>query len=195
MIIMATVALFACNKNDNVYLENHDSDRMMDSMHAMMAKMDTMPMTNDPEIDFANMMIIHHEGAISMANLELQEGKNDSLKNIAQMIIDVQQNEIQELTTILSSLSVDNIDSSFTMEQQMNMEKMGKVADEQLITGDIDNDFATLMIVHHQGASDNAAAYLHHGNNEELIPKAHDMIDMQTREITELSSWLKTNRR
>lgn len=75
------------------------------------------------------------------------------------------------------------------------MEKMGKVADMQVITGDIDNDFATLMMSHHQSASDNASAYLHDGNNAQLKTIANNIINAQTMEIGELADWLKVNKR
>ena len=197
MLAVASILLsiVSCSKSDGIKLQAHDSNRMMDSMHVMMSKMDTMKITNDPDIDFAAMMKMHHEGAISMANLELQQGKNDSMKRTAQMIIDMQTQEIHQLTTILSMLSEDNTDAEFAMEQKNNMEKMDKTADTQLITGDIDNDFATLMIVHHQAASDNASAYLHHGSNADLKTMAAGMITAQTKEIADLASWLKANKR
>jgi len=72
---------------------------------------------------------------------------------------------------------------------------MGKMADEQLITGDIDNDFATLMIIHHQSAIDNASSYLHHGDNEQIKTMAHNIVDSQTMEIIGLSNWLIANKR
>lgn len=189
------LTVISCSKSDGIKIQAHDSNRMMDSMHVMMSKMDTMKMTNDPDIDFAAMMRMHHQGAIGMANLELQQGKNDSLKRTAQKVIDEQQKEIQQLSILLSTFTVDNSDPDFTMEQQNNMEKMGKLADTQLITGDIDNDFATLMIVHHQSATDNASAYLHHGSNADLLIMAKSMVKSQTMEIDELASWLIANKR
>ena len=190
------VSLFSCSKDDSgIVLQAHDQNRMMDSMHAMMDRMQAAPKTNDPEIDFAKMMIMHHQGAIGMANVELEAGKNDSLKHIAQNIITEQQAEIQELNNLLMNLAVDNSDPDFSMEQMNDMMKGGKTADIQIITGDIDNDFATLMIVHHQGAIDNASAYLHHGNNSMLKTMATSMLTSQTKEIQELADWLKTNKR
>lgn len=41
-------------------------------MHAIMGGMDVMTMTNDAEIDFEKMMMMSHQGAINMANAELQ---------------------------------------------------------------------------------------------------------------------------
>ena len=92
IIILGSILIIffgACSKssNKNQYLQPHDTNIMMDTMHAVMNRMETMTMSNDPEIDFAKMMTMHHEGAISMANMELKAGKNDSLKRIAQKII------------------------------------------------------------------------------------------------------------
>ena len=197
LIAIAGILTFsACKKDsDGIQLQTHDQNRLMDTMHAMMSRMESRPKTNDPEIDFLKMMIVHHEGAISMAKVELEAGKDDSLKRTAQKVINDQQAEIEELKTILNSLSTDNTDPAFTMEQMDNMKKGGKAADVQMITGDIDNDFATLMIIHHQGAIDNSSAYLHHGNNSQIKVKATSMINMQTMEIQELADWLLANRR
>jgi len=193
-IVMLMAACTKSNDN-NQYLQPHDANQMMDTMHAMMNRMMAMPKTNDPEIDFVKMMVMHHQGAINMANVELQSGKNDSLKRTAQKIITEQQAEITQFNTILATLTVDNTDATFSTEQMDNMTKMGKAADVQLITGDTDNDFATLMIVHHQSAIDNASAYLHHGNNTQIKTMATNIVNSQTMEIEEMSDWLIANKR
>ncbi len=164
-------------------------------MHAIMNRMETMTMSNDPEIDFAKMMTMHHEGAINMANVELQAGSNDSLKRTAQKIITEQQMEIQQFQTILATLTVDNMDMEYMTEQMDGMKKMDASMDVQLITGNIDNDFATLMMLHHQAAIDYASGYLHHGNNAQLKTIANNIIKAQTMEIQELGAWLKANKR
>ena len=63
------------------------------AMDKMMAGMDVKP-TGDIEIDFAAMMIPHHQGAIDMAIAYLRYGKNERLRRIAQEIIVDQQQEI-----------------------------------------------------------------------------------------------------
>lgn len=103
--------------------------------------------------------------------------------------------EIQQLATLMASETVNNSVPAFTMEQMDHMEKMGKMADVQLITGDIDNDFATLMILHHNSAIENSEAYLMYGTNAQLKAMAMKMIDDQKKEITELSNWLQANKR
>lgn len=191
------IAFTACKKDNvaNLTLQSHDNNRMMDSMHAVMSRMDAMPKTNDPEIDFPRMMIMHHQAAINMGNVQRQEGKNDSLKRFSQKMINAQQMEIQELSSILATETVNNSVPAFTMELSDHMMKMDQVADIQLITGDIDNDFATLMIQHHNSAIENSEAYLMYGTNAQLKGLAQKMIDDQKKEIMELSNWLKANKR
>lgn len=189
------IVFTACNKEDaaNLVLQSHDNNRMMDTIHAVMSRMEGMPKTNDPEIDFARMMIMHHQGAINMGNVQRAEGRNDSLKRFSQKMITAQQMEIQELTTILNEQTVNNSVPAFTAELSDHMMKMDQIADVQLITGDIDNDFATLMIQHHNGAIENSEAYLMYGNNTQLKALAQKMIDDQKKEIKELSDWLRNN--
>ena len=50
-------------------------------------------------------------------------------------------------------------------------------------TGDVDSDFAAMMIPHHQGAIDMAVAYLRYGNNEQLRRIAQEIIIEQWQEI------------
>lgn len=198
IIASVVVILFAaCTKSNdnNQFLQAHDANRMMDTMHAMMSRMMAMKMTNDPEIDFSKMMVMHHQGAISMSNVELQSGTNDSLKRIAQKIVIEQQKEIMQFQSVLSTITVDNTDMEYMMEQMEGMTKMDKTADIQLISGNTDNDFATLMIIHHQGAIEDASGYLHHGNNAQLKTMANNIVKSQTMEIEELADWLKANKR
>ncbi len=77
----------------------------MMGMHgpAMQAAMERMqqgmgaPMSGDPDVDFARMMIPHHQSAIDMARSELEHGKDEELRRMAQKIIDDQEREIAEL--------------------------------------------------------------------------------------------------
>jgi uncharacterized protein (DUF305 family) len=50
---------------------------------------------------FLEMMISHHQGAITMAKTELSNGQNPDARQLAQRIIDAQQREITEMQTIL----------------------------------------------------------------------------------------------
>jgi uncharacterized protein (DUF305 family) len=65
------------------------SDNMM---HAMMREP-----SGDADKDFTMMMIPHHQGAINMAKVELQYGKDPQLRAMAEKIIAAQEAEIAEL--------------------------------------------------------------------------------------------------
>lgn len=74
--------------------------RMAEAMtrmhHAMMR-----PASGDPDRDFAAMMIPHHQGAIDMAKVQLQYGKDPRLRRLAQGIIVEQAQEIAVMQQIL----------------------------------------------------------------------------------------------
>jgi uncharacterized protein (DUF305 family) len=63
------------------------------AMGSMMVGMHAAPQ-GDVDQDFIAQMIPHHQGAIDMARAELQYGRNERLRRIAQEIIVEQQAEI-----------------------------------------------------------------------------------------------------
>jgi uncharacterized protein (DUF305 family) len=69
---------------------------MQSAMERMQQGMGT-PMSGDPDVDFATMMIPHHRGAIDMARAQLESGKDPELRRLAEKIIADQEREIAEL--------------------------------------------------------------------------------------------------
>ncbi|WP_242929578.1 DUF305 domain-containing protein, partial [Pontibacter vulgaris] len=68
---------------------NWENDKAFDKemqqiINSMMKMMNQMEMTCDPDIDFANMMIMHHEMGIKMADLELQYGHEPEALELAE---------------------------------------------------------------------------------------------------------------
>src|SRR5579859_7663292 len=77
-------------------------------MHGAMTRMDegmSIRQSGDPDLDFAAMMIPHHQGAIDMAKAELQFGRNPVLRRLAQGIIVEQQQEIELMRRALQRLT------------------------------------------------------------------------------------------
>ncbi|MBL8640179.1 MAG: DUF305 domain-containing protein [Alphaproteobacteria bacterium] len=67
-------------------------DDAMMKMHENMAKVAP---TGDADIDFVTGMIPHHQGAIDMAKIEVEKGKDPEIKKLAQDIIKAQEKEIE----------------------------------------------------------------------------------------------------
>lgn len=78
---------------------------------AMHHAMDMMTMNlqglSGPEFDkaFLNEMILHHEGAVDMAEMVLEQSQNETLRAFAQEIIDVQSSEIDQMNQWLTEWS------------------------------------------------------------------------------------------
>jgi len=75
---------------------NEEATKAFKQAHGKMQSM-MMDLSGDPDKDFAMMMIPHHEGAIDMAKVELQFGKDPQLRAMAEKIIAAQESEIAEL--------------------------------------------------------------------------------------------------
>ena len=71
------------------------SQAYMDAMGAMNDAMDAMEMSGEAGVDFALMMIPHHQSAIDMAKAYLESGENDpELTKLSQEIVAAQESEI-----------------------------------------------------------------------------------------------------
>ena len=176
---------------DCLITQPHDKNKMMSLMHQMDERMEEVSMNADPDVVFANMMVVHHQGAIDMANEELAHGDDAELRALAEKIKTDQQKEIGDLQSFLSTYEPDQgMDHAFHEEMMASMEKASQAADLRLLTGDTDRDFAELMVVHHQAAIEDARSVMEHGTSPEIKQTAHHIINAQMAEIKELQNWL-----
>ena len=70
------------------------STAMMTSMDEMRKKMKSMAMTGHQDMDFAMMMVGHHQGAIDMAQAQIDHGNDRQMISAAKKIIAAQKKEI-----------------------------------------------------------------------------------------------------
>ncbi|MFL9454231.1 DUF305 domain-containing protein [Tolypothrix bouteillei VB521301_2] len=76
-------------------------DALNQAMISMNTTMSSTPMIGNPDVDFAEMMIPHHLGAIEMAKVELKYGTDPRLRRLAQEILVTQQSEIALMQLVL----------------------------------------------------------------------------------------------
>ena len=70
--------------------------------NAKMHKDMTIKMTGNADVDFVRGIIPHHQGAIDMAKIELQYGKDPEIRKLAEAVIKAQEAEIAEMNAWLS---------------------------------------------------------------------------------------------
>ena len=175
---------------------------------------------NAADLSFAQQMIVHHQGAVEMADLAPTRAANQQVKDLAIKIKAAQAPEIEQMTgwltlwgaamstsTSASTTSDDGMDhggmSGMGKEGEMStgatgMAMPGMMSDAQMqeltaATGaDFDRLFLDLMIVHHQGAIEMADTQIAEGSNPAALALAESIKTSQTAEIAEMQQLLQT---
>lgn len=152
---------------------------------------------NDADVTFAQMMTIHHEGALEMAQLAARQAVADDVKDIAASIEAAQGPEIALMEGWLTSWGepLEPSGHAGMDDGGMDMDGMSQeqvMAELQTMTGpDFDDAFLSSMIAHHEGAVVMSEEVLAAGSNPEALDLAQRIIDAQQREIAQMQQLLK----
>jgi uncharacterized protein (DUF305 family) len=152
------------------------------------------------EIDrtFISGMVLHHEAAIEMAQVEVQRGQRAEVKHLAQQIISAQESEVKELQQIAQQ------DFNFTpsttlpvttqqgvlMGQPILMNFQQDINDLKTAS-DPDTMFLQMMIPHHAMAIVQADTQMMYGSNPHLKAMSRNIISAQSHEIGEMEDMLQ----
>jgi uncharacterized protein (DUF305 family) len=138
---------------------------------------------------FIDSMVPHHQGAIAMAEVALENAEHEEIIELSRNIISSQQAEIEELKAIKKEeFGTSNVPMEMSQEQ---MRGMGMMADsQQLANRDLfDKAFIDAMIPHHQSAIEMSQVALEKSENPKIKELAENIISAQQREIEQMTRW------
>lgn len=183
------------------------------AMQKMMQKMKAMKMTGDADKDFAMMMIEHHQGAIDAANIVVKSGKDSKIKEMAQKTLQTQPEDQKKLrehaqmkhddaataknenshSNHAQSTDATSHSDQFSSDIHKAMDQMEAKMKNMKMSSNVDHDFATMMIDHHQGAIDLADIEIEHGKNPDTKSLAEKIKSDSQKDISDLKSWLSNH--
>lgn len=136
---------------------------------------------------FIDAMVPHHEGAIEMATAAKAAGLSQpDLVEVADDILATQQQEIDQMKSWRrdwfgsSAIDPKGADALGLSESEMGMQHDSSAFAG---SGDVDADFARMMIDHHQGAIDMAKLAIESAERREIRELAEAIVDAQQIEI------------
>jgi len=137
---------------------------------------------------FIDMMVPHHQGAVEMAEVALENAQREEIRQLSRDIVSTQEAEIRELKAIkqeefgTSEVPMEMDDEHMEM---MGMTDAGELAEER----PFDKAFIDAMIPHHQSAIDMARVAREETENPRIRELSEEIIEAQRREISEMESW------
>ncbi len=138
---------------------------------------------------FIDAMVPHHQGAVEMAEVALENAEHREIRRLAEDIVSAQKAEIEELKRIKQ-------EEFGTSRVPMNMEPgqmegMGMTADPQALADEepFDEAFIGAMIPHHRSAIQMANVALEKSDNPRIVELAGEIVEAQEREISQMQTW------
>lgn len=150
---------------------------------------------NDADVQFAQMMIVHHQQAVEMADLAATRADDPEVKTLATAIKAAQQPEVDTMTEWLTSWKQPTAQpGGHNMPGMGAMPGLMSEADMTTLKGssavDFDRQFARMMIAHHNGAIQMARDVQKNGNNPDVKRLAVMIEQTQTSEVAQLQTIL-----
>jgi uncharacterized protein (DUF305 family) len=137
---------------------------------------------------FIDAMVPHHQGAVEMAEVALENAEHREIRDLAEDVVTAQEAEIEELRAIKEKeYGTSEIPS---VMDQRQIDAMGMTDPQELAERrPFDKAFIDSMIPHHESAIAMANAALDGGENPEIREIARAIVEAQKKEITQMEAW------
>lgn len=155
---------------------------------------------NIVDTQFAQMMVVHHQGAVQMAQLAADRAVTYEVRALGKRIVSGQGPEIVRMNAWLSawgeqpssgSDGAANGSMPHSSMQVGGMEQSDATAELAGATGkDFDRQFLTLMMSHHQSALEMAKVEQAQGLNADAVELSGTIATSQTAEIDEMRAMM-----
>jgi len=138
---------------------------------------------------FIDAMVPHHQGAVEMARVALENAEHQEIKELSRNIISTQQAEIEELKAVKKE-EFGTSQVPMQMSQQQ-MRGMGMMMNPQDLAHSepFDRAFIDAMIPHHQSAISMAQEALEESENSRIKELAGNIVSAQQEEIEQMTRW------
>ena len=182
VIVLALAVIFLLAGNSSTSMNHSDHGSMMNDEEAASTY-------TSSELMFAQMMIPHHQQALTMSELALKTSKNEEVLALAKQIRDAQTPEIKQMQTWLDV-------SDAPVAHNHSMEMGGMLTEKELAelasaTGaTFDQLFLKGMIAHHEGAI-HMAYMIKDTANSEVKQLYTNIVRSQSAEIETMKALLK----
>lgn len=144
---------------------------------------------NAADFHYAQMMIVHHQQALTMTALVPDRADSTQIKKLADRITAAQKPEIGAMEGWLKTNGGPREQTGHDHHTMPGMATEAQLATLRNAKGKaFDELFLKLMITHHDGAVTMAAEVLGNGNNVLVEEMANDVIAQQTAEISRMRS-------
>ena len=167
---------------------------LLQPMQQMITKLKKLQATGDPDFDYAFQSKIHTQGMQDLLKQEIQNGKSDQLKQLAQTFLTTAQSDAAMIDGTLKQLSPSRPNQTFTQQQGRNIEamnlKLQQTGSSDKLTSDIDKNFASLLLDQRQDAIDLATTYLQYGKNSTLKNYAQQLITKAKQDMDQVKAAL-----
>ena len=213
LLMSLTAALLASSCNSRHDTDEHEQEvhtganpkpgpvaaptSLRDTVQLLVQQLDTVHRIGCWDEDFARVMTVHHAGAQRLAAVEVAQGKDSTLRALAQHVLKGHERDNHVLTLALTreppagrEYRPGNAKDPFVRRMTAALAPLRELPPA---SGSMDRDFAMLMQRHHQSGVALAQVELAFGRNAEVKAAARNIVRHEQAEVRQYQRWLKVH--